>query len=62
MNSEELKKIKKQAKDMAVKNVERSFVAEALKRNNWNITKAAGDVGMKRQNFQTLIKKYQIKP
>lgn len=61
-NSEELKRMKKQVREEAVKSIERLFVIESLKRNNWNITKAAEDVGMKRQNFQTLMKKYQIKP
>ncbi|MBL7197395.1 MAG: sigma-54-dependent Fis family transcriptional regulator [Candidatus Omnitrophica bacterium] len=61
-NSEELKKLKKQVRKEAIKNIERLFIIEALTRNKWNITKAANDVGMKRQNFQTLIKKYQISP
>lgn len=60
-NSEEFKKLKKRVKEESIKNIEKLFVNEALKRNNWNITKAAEDVGMKRQNFQTLIKKHQIK-
>lgn len=61
-NSKELKKLKKQVKEEAIKSIERSFVIESLKRNDWNITKAAEDVGMKRQNFQTLMKKYQVRP
>lgn len=60
-DSYELKKLKKQIRLEAVKNIEKLFVTEALKNNNWNITKAAKSVKMKRQNFQTLIKKYQIK-
>ncbi len=61
-NSNELKKIKKIARNEAVVNIEKIFVIEALKRNSWNISKAAKDVKMQRQNFQLLIKKYQIKP
>lgn len=61
VTNEELKRLKKQAKEDAVKHIERSFVVETLKRNNWSITKAAKDVGVKRQNLQTLIRKYQIK-
>lgn len=60
-NSEELKILKKQIKESAIKDIERAFVISALKKNDWNITKAAEDVGMKRQNFQVLMKKYQIK-
>lgn len=61
-NSEELKRLKKQAKEEVVGEIEKTFIVEALKRNDWNISKAAKDVGMKRQNFQTLMKKYQIHP
>jgi len=61
-NAEELKRLKKQAKEEVVGEIEKSFIVETLKRNDWNISKAAKDVGMKRQNFQTLMKKYQIKP
>ncbi len=59
--NEELIKLKNQAKKEAIEDIERLFVIEALKRNNWNITKSADDVGMKRQNLQVLIRKYQIK-
>lgn len=61
-NANELKKVKKIARNEAVVNIEKIFVVEALKRNNWNISKAAKEVKMQRQNFQLLIKKYQIKP
>ncbi|HID93922.1 MAG TPA: sigma-54-dependent Fis family transcriptional regulator, partial [bacterium (Candidatus Stahlbacteria)] len=50
-NNIELKRLKKQAKEQAIERIEKSFVIEALKRNNWNVTKSAIDVGMKRQNF-----------
>ncbi|MFH1898516.1 MAG: sigma-54 dependent transcriptional regulator [Candidatus Desantisbacteria bacterium] len=59
--NEELRKLKNQAKKEAIKDVERLFIVEALKRNNWNITKAADAVAMKRQNLQALVRKYQIK-
>ena len=61
-NNEELKRLKKQLREQAVERVEKPFVIEALKRNNWNVTKSAKDVGMKRQNFQALMRKYHIKP
>jgi len=60
--NEELKKIKKQIRANAVENVEKAFLIDALKRNDWNISKAARDVGVKRQNFQALMRKYNIKP
>jgi transcriptional regulator of acetoin/glycerol metabolism len=34
---------------------------EALKRNRWNISKAAADVQMQRPNFHALLKKYNIR-
>lgn len=60
--NEELKKLKKQIRANAVENIEKAFLIDALKRNDWNISKAAQNVGMKRQNFQSLIRKYNIKP
>jgi len=36
------------------------FVEEALKRNDWNVSRAARDVNMQRSNFQVLMKKYNI--
>ena len=58
--SDELKEMKKTLREKAVKEAERLFVVEALKRNNWNVTKAAKDVGMLRQNFQVLMRKYNV--
>ncbi|HID28792.1 MAG TPA: sigma-54-dependent Fis family transcriptional regulator, partial [Desulfobacterales bacterium] len=43
-----------------VEKVERGFLVHALKRNDWNITRAAKDVGMQRTNFQGLMKKHGI--
>jgi transcriptional regulator with GAF, ATPase, and Fis domain len=36
-------------------------VLEALKRNQWNVTKSAEDTGLQRPNFQALMKKYAIR-
>ncbi|MBE0599247.1 MAG: sigma-54-dependent Fis family transcriptional regulator [Desulfuromonadales bacterium] len=54
---EELKEKKRQLREQAVESLERAFVLDALKRNNWNITRAAEEVGMQRPNFQALLKK-----
>jgi len=59
--SEELKQIKKIARQKSVENVERHFVLNALKRNAWNVTRAAEQTGMQRSNFQALMKKYDIR-
>jgi len=58
---EELKRVKKAARENSVEQVERLFVLEALKRNAWNVTKSAEETGMQRPNFQALMKKYNIR-
>jgi DNA-binding NtrC family response regulator len=59
--SDELKKIKKIARQKSVENVEKHFVLGALKRNSWNVTRAAEETGMQRSNLQALMKKYDIR-
>ncbi|MBC7189248.1 sigma-54-dependent Fis family transcriptional regulator [Candidatus Aerophobetes bacterium] len=59
---EEMKKLKKELKRKVTEKIERKFLIETLRRNNWNITRSAKDVGMQRQNFQALLKKYNITP
>jgi DNA-binding NtrC family response regulator len=58
---DELKRIKKVAREKSVENIEKLFVIEALKRNAWNVTKSAEETGMQRANFQALMKKYNIR-
>jgi DNA-binding NtrC family response regulator len=58
---DELKRIKKVARERSVENIEKLFVLEALKRNSWNVTKSAEETGMQRANFQALMKKYDIR-
>ncbi len=58
---DELKRVKKAAREKSVEEIEKQFVLEALKRNGWNVTKSAGETGMQRANFQALMKKYAIR-
>jgi DNA-binding NtrC family response regulator len=58
---DELKRVKKAARESSVEKIERLFVLEALKRNAWNVTKSAEETGMQRPNFQALMKKYNIR-
>lgn len=58
--NEELKSARKQAREDAVRNVEKAFLMQALAQNDWNITRAAEQTGMLRTNFQALVKKYNI--
>jgi len=58
---EELKQIKKVAREKSVENIEKLFVLDALKRNAWNATRSAEETGMQRANFQALMRKYNIR-
>jgi DNA-binding NtrC family response regulator len=59
--SEDLKRIKKIAREKSVEEVERLFIQEALRRNDSNVTRSAEETGMQRSNFQALMKKYHIR-
>jgi DNA-binding NtrC family response regulator len=58
--SVELKRVKKELRARTVEKVERDFLIHALQRNDWNVTRAAKDVGMQRTNFQGLMRKHAI--
>lgn len=58
---DDLKRVKKVAREKSVESIEKLFVIEALKRNAWNVTRSAEDTGMQRANFQALMKKYNIR-
>jgi DNA-binding NtrC family response regulator len=59
--SEDLKRIKKLAREKSVEEVEKLFVQETLRRNGSNVTRSAEETGMQRTNFQALMKKYNIR-
>jgi DNA-binding NtrC family response regulator len=59
-NAESLKEMKRLIRDRSVENVEKAFVMSALKRSNWNISRAAEETGMLRPNFQTMLKRLGI--
>ena len=58
---EDLKRIKKIAREKSVEDVEKLFVQETLRRNDSNVTRSAEETGMQRSNFQALMKKYNIR-
>ncbi len=58
---DDLKRIKKIAREKSVEDIERQFVQETLRRNVWNVTKSAQETGMQRANFQALMKKHNIR-
>ena len=57
----QLIQVKKEIRSQAVARVERSFLVSALARNDWNVTRAAAQVGMQRTNFQSLMKKHGVR-
>jgi len=57
----ELSKLKKDVKNQAIAEVEKKFLIESLKRNDWNVSRAARETGFQRTNFHTLMRKYKIK-
>ena len=59
-DNEALKRIKKEIRENAVREVERNFIIQALMQNDWNVTRAAKKVGLQRTNFQNLMKRHGI--
>jgi len=59
--NQELKEMKKRLRERMNKQLERSFVIEALRRNDWHVTRAARQTGMLRPNFHALMRKYGIR-
>ncbi|MBS3757483.1 MAG: sigma-54-dependent Fis family transcriptional regulator [Desulfobacterales bacterium] len=57
----ELVQVKKEIRQKAVARIEKNFLLHALAKNDWNITRAARETGLKRPNFQNMMKKYGIK-
>ncbi len=60
LDANELKERKRLLREEAVVPLERAFLLSALERNDWNITRAAEEVGMQRPNFQAMLKKQGI--
>ena len=59
--NEELKALKRHVHDVAIGRIERTFVLDALRRNDWNVSRAARDTGILRPNFHALMRKYAIR-
>lgn len=60
LTMDELKKRKKKLRHKSVEDIEKTFLLEALRRNHWNVSKAAAEVNMQRTNFHALLKKYKL--
>ncbi|MCJ8502803.1 sigma-54-dependent transcriptional regulator [Desulfatitalea alkaliphila] len=59
--NEELVQLKKEIRSKAVLAIEKNFLLHALNENNWNITQAARQTGLKRTNFQNMMRKHHLK-
>jgi transcriptional regulator with GAF, ATPase, and Fis domain len=59
--NEEFLRLKKELKERAIAELEREFTLAGLERNNWNVTRAAQEVGIARPNFQALMRKHGIR-
>ena len=59
--NEELKALKRHVHEVAIGRIERTFVLDALRRNDWNVSRAAKDTGILRPNFHALMRKYGIR-
>lgn len=59
--SDDLKRVKKIAREKSVEDIEKMFIQETLRRNASNVTRSAEETGMQRANFQALMKKYNIR-
>jgi DNA-binding NtrC family response regulator len=59
--NEELKEMKKDIRRKAVAHVEKNFVLQTLIQSDWNVSKAARRTGIKRTNFQAMMRKHGIK-
>jgi DNA-binding NtrC family response regulator len=59
--NDDLKRLKKEIRQKAVQGLEKNFILNALVRTDWNVTRAADSVGLQRTNFQTLMRKYNVK-
>jgi transcriptional regulator with GAF, ATPase, and Fis domain len=56
-----LKETKEHFREKAVEDIEKAFVLKPLERHQWNVTRAAEEVGMLRPNFQALMRKYNLR-
>jgi DNA-binding NtrC family response regulator len=59
--NEELKALKHHVHEMAIGRVERTFILDALRRNGWNVSRAARDTGILRPNFHAMMRKYGVR-
>jgi two-component system response regulator PilR (NtrC family) len=57
---EEFKRLKREVRESATDELERRFLAEALRRAEGNVSRAAEKVGMQRTNFHALMRRHGL--
>ena len=58
---EELNNARKALREQAVADIEKAFLVNALRRNDYSVTRAAAQTGMQRSNFQALLRKHDLR-
>ena len=59
--SDDLKRQRQKAREDAAAEVEKRFLLDAMRRNEFNVTRAADETGMQRTNFQALLRKHGLR-
>jgi transcriptional regulator with GAF, ATPase, and Fis domain len=59
--NEELKAMKRTLHDRLAGELERAFVLDALRRNGWNVSRAAHETGLLRPNFYAMMRKHGVR-
>jgi two-component system, NtrC family, response regulator PilR len=59
--NEELKAMKRTTHERLCGELERAFVLDALRRNQWNVSRAARETGMLRPNFHALMRRHGVR-
>ncbi|MBT8342153.1 MAG: sigma-54-dependent Fis family transcriptional regulator, partial [Desulfatitalea sp.] len=59
--NDELKRVKQEIRAKSVARIEKQFVLQALNQYGWNVTRTARQVGLKRSNFQAMMRKHGVK-
>ncbi|MBW2058772.1 MAG: sigma-54-dependent Fis family transcriptional regulator [Deltaproteobacteria bacterium] len=59
---DEVKAVKKAARERVAGEIERAFIEEGLRRNRGNVSRSSIEMGLDRRQLQNMIRKYRIKP
>jgi DNA-binding NtrC family response regulator len=56
----EFKTLKRHIRDVAVQELERQFLIDALRRRGGNVSRAAAEIGIQRTNLHALMRKHGL--